>query len=142
MDLDRSEIEYQYHCRIIVDRIILKITIIIYKLIVSSQTSEKFLRDTTFLQTKFKVQNGEPRFKSLTSIHKTNPLPAMHRNSVEPVAIRTQNQDVSCRRKDPRTAHAARRGPSCVMLITSTRGTASDDDTVSLDDPRDKMSRN
>ncbi|PBC31379.1 Protein toll [Apis cerana cerana] len=87
-------------------------------------------------------RNVEPIFKSLTSIHKTNPLPAMHRNSVEPVAIRTQNQDVpiSCRRKDPRTAHAARRGPSCVMLITSTRGTASDDDTVSLDDPRDKMS--
>lgn len=58
MDLDRSEIEYQYHSRIIVDRIILKITIIIYKLIVSSQTSEKFLRDTTFLQTKFKVQKS------------------------------------------------------------------------------------
>lgn len=58
MDLDRSEIEYQYHSCIIVDRIILKITIIIYKLIVSSQTSEKFLRDTTFLQTKFKVQKS------------------------------------------------------------------------------------
>lgn len=42
MDLDRSEIEYQYHCRIIVDRIILKITIIIYKLIVSSQPAKNF----------------------------------------------------------------------------------------------------
>lgn len=153
----RDKIPIPYPWSIIL-KIDYKITIVIYssepnqrKISTKSPTRRSF-------QTKFKViQNEEPgqRFKSSTSKGNinspdlTNPLP-MHRNSGSSRATRFQSEsklrmstlctDLVARILEPPTRPTS----SCVMLITSTRGATCDwrRYRLSLDDPRDKISRN